>query len=279
VKKVAPKKAVKVVKKVAPKKVTPKKVVKKVVPKTIVKTIVKKIVEKPKEAHGVSELLVKAAEKNTKITAKSSEEVNKNAAKGREEVAKEMITKSHQSHKEAPGKLDLTKAAELKGKLGAEEMKGKGEVHTKSAVEKVKKESKVKLAKQKKVAPVEVHHVNVQSALERLVKNCKTKEERFHKSKATNKATMKELKTKVAEKPKMKCTQTHEICQEINEASQSFASKYADIIADHDRALHSEMRKTESYEAGEAEKMKFNICKSAASNMEYFAKKFLYGKI
>merc|ERR1712070_573734 len=99
-------------------------------------------------------------------------------------------------------------------------------------------------------------------------------EERFHKSKATNEATMKELKTKVAEKPKMKCTQTKEVCQEIFQASNGFAAKYATMIAEHDNALHSEMRKTETYEA---EKMKFNICKSAASDMQYFAKKFLYG--
>jgi hypothetical protein len=280
-----PKKAVKkAVKKVA------KPVVKKVKVVTpapapapvVIKKVIKEVI-KPHKHHAkhnsLKEVLVKTGEQSEKAAAKSSEMVTKSNLKGEEAVHKEAIAKmGHRRHGEVETKkLEVVAEVATKKSEGTE-LKGKGEIKTKIAVEKVRKEGAAKEKKSKKVAPIVKVKCSPESSLENYVKGCKLKEEKFEKSKVANEAALKEVKKKASEKEEnIKCDLTHNLCREIYKESTLREEKVSSMVADHDKELRAAMLKTENFETEEAAKMKFNICKSAANDMSYFAKKFLYG--
>jgi len=163
-------------------------------------------------------------------------------------------------------------------KAASEEIRTKADIKTELAVEKVRKEGTQKESKAKKVAPIVKKKCNPESALESYVKGCKVNEEKFEKSKSKNESNVKEMKTKFSEKTEtIKCKITHDICQDIYKKSNLREERVAQMVSDHDKQLRAAMRKTENYETAAAAKMKYSICESAASDMSYFAKKFMFG--
>merc|ERR1712070_1224366 len=116
-----------------------------------------------------------------------------------------------------------------------------GELRTKVAIAKVKGEGHAKEGKNKQLAPVvKKEKCSPESSLEKYVKGCKLREEKFMKSKVANAAALKEVKKKASEKEEsIKCDITHNLCREIYKESSVREEKVAE--------------------------------------MSYFAKKFLYG--
>jgi len=282
------KKVVKKVKKVVKKVKKVKKVVKVApapapvpAPKVIKKIIKKIIVEKPKHhTSSVKEVLVKTGESSEKAAAKSQELVGKQALTGQETVAKESLNKKHSTRYDDEEEVKKARimAEAVQKKSASAELKTKADIKTELAVEKVKKEGYSKEAQAKKVAPVVKKKCNPESALEKYVKGCKVKEEKFEKSKSQNEANMKEMKSKFSEKTEsIKCKITHDICQDIYKKSNLREERVAAMIADHDKELRAAMEKTANYENAAAAKMKYQICKSASADMSYFAKKFMFG--
>merc|ERR1711967_48249 len=250
-------------------------------PKVIKKIIKKIIVEKPKHhTSSVKEVLVKTGESSEKAAAKSQELVGKLALTGQETVAKESLNKKHSTRYDDEEEVKKARimAEAVQKKSASAELKTKADIKTELAVEKVKKEGYSKEAQAKKVAPVVKKKCNPESALEKYVKGCKVKEEKFEKSKSQNEANMKEMKSKFSEKTEsIKCKITHDICQDIYKKSNLREERVAAMIADRDKELRAAMEKTANYENAAAAKMKYQICKSASADMSYFAKKFMFG--
>merc|ERR1712070_1059067 len=151
-------------------------------PKVIKKIIKKIIVEKPKHhTSSVKEVLVKTGESSEKAAAKSQELLGKQALTGQEKVAKESLNKKHSTRYDDEEEVKKARimAEAVQKKSASAELKTKADIKTELAVEKVKKEGYSKEAQAKKVAPVVKKKCNPESALEKYVKGCKVKEEKF----------------------------------------------------------------------------------------------------
>lgn len=227
----------------------------------------------------LKEVLIKTGEKSEKAAAKSEEVVSKTNIEGREKVVKEGIEKGKAKHSD---RRELHKKGEIREEkqkaYESKEMKEKSEIKQKLAIEKIKKEAFNKEKKTKVVMPPKKKKCNPISSLEKYVKKCKEKEEVFAKSKIANEKTVKSLELKVTQTAEMvKCKLTDKICKEITQVSTLRQEKINSMITDHDEELKKSVAKAEKLEAEGAAKMKFEICASAAKNMKYFAKKFLYG--
>merc|ERR1711998_709473 len=217
-----------------------------------------------------SELQVKQKESMVKMNAKSAEVVEKANLSSQEAVDKEAAHKH--GHVVVIKKSNEGACKEKESK----EFARKSEIQTKLAVEKVRKELATKEVKSKVVVPVK-KPCNPESSLEAYVKHCKGSEEKYEKAKFSGEKNIKEAKAKAkASYVETECKLARQICRRIYKDSSIRDGKIVEMVADHPKQLEIAMAKAQAFEAKKASKIKFDICKSAAEDMQYFAHNFLF---
>merc|ERR1711998_696704 len=217
-----------------------------------------------------SELQVKQKESMVKMNAKSAEVVEKANLSSQEAVDKEAAHKH--GHVVVIKKSNEGACKEKESK----EFARKSEIQTKLAVEKVRKELATKEVKSKVVVPVK-KPCNPESSLEAYVKHCKGSEEKYEKAKFSGEKNIKEAKAKAkANYVETECNLARQICRKIYKDSSIRDGKIVEMVADHTKQLEIAMAKAQAFEAKKASKIKFDICKSAAEDMQYFAHNFLF---
>merc|ERR1712070_44774 len=217
-----------------------------------------------------SELQVKQKESMVKMNAKSAEVVEKANLSSQEAVDKEAAHKH--GHVVVIKKSNEGACKEKESK----EFARKSEIQTKLAVEKVRKELATKEVKSKVVVPVK-KPCNPESSLEAYVKHCKGSEEKYEKAKFSGEKNIKEAKAKAkASYVETECKLARQICRRIYKDSSIRDGKIVEMVADHTKQLEIAMAKAQAFEAKKASKIKFDICKSAAEDMQYFAHNFLF---
>merc|ERR1711998_439564 len=217
-----------------------------------------------------SELQVKQKESMVKMNAKSAEVVEKANLSSQEAVDKEAAHKH--GHVVVIKKSNEGACKEKESK----EFARKSEIQTKLAVEKVRKELATKEVKSKVVVPVK-KPCNLESSLEAYVKHCKGSEEKYEKAKFSGEKNIKEAKAKAkANYVETECNLARQICRKIYKDSSIRDGKIVEMVADHTKQLEIAMAKAQAFEAKKAPKIKFDICKSAAEDMQYFAHNFLF---
>jgi len=217
-----------------------------------------------------SELLVKQKESSVKMNEKSAEIVEKANLSSQEAVDKEAANKH--GHVVVIKKSNEGACKEKESK----EFARKSEIQIKLAVEKVRKEIATKEVKTKVVVPVK-KPCSPTSSLEAYVKHCKGREEKFEKAKFTGEKNIKEAKAKAkASYIETECKLARQVCRSIYTDSSIRDGKIVEMVADHTKQLEIAMAKAQAFEAKKASKIKFDICKSAASDMQYFAHNFLF---
>merc|ERR1712178_578515 len=217
-----------------------------------------------------SELQVKQKVSMVKMNAKSAEVVEKANLSSQEAVDKEAAHKH--GHVVVIKKSNEGACKEKESK----EANRKSEIETKLAVEKVRKELATKEVKSKVVVPVK-KPCNPESSLEAYVKHCKGSEEKYEKAKFSGEKNIKEAKAKAkASYVETECKLARQICRRIYKDSSIRDGKIVEMVADHTKQLEIAMAKAQAFEAKKASKIKFDICKSAAEDMQYFAHNFLF---
>merc|ERR1712178_281370 len=217
-----------------------------------------------------SELQVKQKESMVKMNAKSAEVVEKANLSSQEAVDKEAAHKH--GHVVVIKKSNEGACKEKESK----EFARKSEIQTKLAVEKVRKELATKEVKSKVVVPVK-KPCNPESSLEASVKHCKGSEEKYEKAKFSGEKNIKEAKAKAkASYVETECNLARQICRKIYKDSSIRDGKIVEMVADPTKQLEIAMAKAQAFEAKKASKIKFDICKSAAEDMQYFAHNFLF---
>jgi len=253
---------------------TPKPLVQKTVvyvpaPQPVKKVVVQKV-------SSLKEVLIKTGESTQKSQIKSHELIEKSDVNGREALSKESIGKAERMPSPDEKKKKAAKESSCKEK-DAKESSRKREIESKLAVEKVRKEVALKEIASKKSAPVVVKKpCNPITTLEKYVKNCKLHEEAFEKSKVSAENTVKEVKVKAAASLRAQtCALTRSICKKIYSVSHVKAENVKTLIVEHTQKLQEAIKDTDQYEVEMAAKMKYTICESASSDMQYFAQNFL----
>jgi hypothetical protein len=224
------------------------------------------------------EVLIKTGEQTQKSQIKSHELIEKSNDTGREAITKEAIEKAQErASKTKKQGESVTKEHVCKEKEGKEAEKKK-EIEQKLAVEKVRKEANVKeIAYKRSIKPAPAKPCNPVTALEKYVKQCRDKEEEFSKYQIKSEKTLKEVKAKNKQaRIDESCKLTRTICKQIYDMSSLREDRVVKLVAEHTQELEAAMARTEKFESVEAEKMKFDICQSAAMDMKYFVNKLLY---
>jgi len=236
---------------------------------------VKKVVTVHQHVSTLKEVLIKTAEGTKKSQIKSAELIEKSNLTGKEALAKEAVEKRAQvvvpvvHHHERQRK-----------EMESKEFDRKKEIETKLAIEKVRKEAALKEIQQKRLTPPPPPKkpCSPVSALEKYVKDCKSKQEVFEKHKVNEEKHMKELKQKADDKIEATtCNLTRKVCKKIFAVSTLRDEHIATMVKDHTLQMQKALADASDNYADNTKDMQFKICQSAANDMQWFSKWMLFG--
>jgi len=224
----------------------------------------------PKPVSSLKEVLIKNGEITKKSELKSQEMIEKSVMNGKEQVHKEQAHKKHHVVIVKPNNEGACKEKESK------ESVRKAEIEQKLAVEKVRKEAAVKESQAKSKVVVKPKKCNPITSLEKYVKKCKAHEESFAKAKVENEKKIKEVKQKSKEdQVEITCELSRGVCKKIFSVSQLNDKAVNKIVQEHTAKFEAAIEAAKKLNTEAEDKMKYDICESAAADVKYFVRNYL----